>query len=179
MENILEEARELAAKGVQELVVVAQDTTRYGQDLYGEYRLAALLRELANIDGFRWIRVLYAYPERITDELLEVMASEPKIAKYLDIPLQHCDGEILRSMNRPGNREELQALISRIREKVPGITLRTTLIAGFPGETEENFTHLCEFVKEMEFDRLGQQELIRSLRAGAGQDDTGREIGQE
>ncbi len=155
MENILAEARDLAARGVRELVVVAQDTTKYGQDLYGEYRLAALLRELAKIEGFRWIRVLYAYPERITDELLEVIASEPKIAKYLDIPLQHCDQEILRAMNRPGSREETEALLARVREKVPGITLRTSLIAGFPGETKENFEHLCEFVKKSEFERLG------------------------
>ncbi|MGI5855961.1 MAG: 30S ribosomal protein S12 methylthiotransferase RimO [Candidatus Merdivicinus sp.] len=155
MENILTEARDLAARGVRELVVVAQDTTKYGQDLYGEYRLAALLRELAKIEGFRWIRVLYAYPERITDELLEVIASEPKITKYLDIPLQHCDQEILRAMNRPGSREETEALLTRVREKVPGITLRTSLIAGFPGETKENFEHLCEFVKKSEFERLG------------------------
>lgn len=155
MENVLEEAHWLAGRGVQELVVVAQDTTKYGQDLYGEYKLPELLQKLAQIDGFRWIRVLYAYPERITDELLDVIASEPKIAKYLDIPLQHCDADILRAMNRPGNRQELTALIAHIREKVPGITLRTSLIAGFPGETEENFTHLCEFVKETEFDRLG------------------------
>lgn len=155
MENVLEEARWLAGRGVKELVVVAQDTTKYGQDLYGEYKLAGLLRNLAQIDGFWWIRVLYAYPERITDELLDVIASEPKIAKYLDIPLQHCDEEILRAMNRPGNRQELTSLIAHVREKVPGITLRTSLIAGFPGETEENFTHLCEFVKETEFDRLG------------------------
>ena len=155
MESVLQEARELAARGVKELVVVAQDTTKYGQDLYGEYRLAALLRELAKIEGFRWIRVLYAYPERITDELLEVIASEPKIAKYLDIPLQHCDKEILRAMNRPGSREEIEQLLAHVREKVPGITLRTSLIAGFPGETKENFEHLCEFVKKAEFERLG------------------------
>ncbi len=155
MESVLQEARELAARGVKELVVVAQDTTKYGQDLYGEYRLAALLRELAKIEGFRWIRVLYAYPERITDELLEVIASEPKIAKYLDIPLQHCDKEILRAMNRPGSREEIEQLLAHVREKVPGITLRTSLIVGFPGETKENFEHLCEFVKKAEFERLG------------------------
>ncbi len=155
MESVLQEARELAARGVKELVVVAQDTTKYGQDLYGEYRLAALLQELAKIEGFRWIRVLYAYPERITDELLEVIASEPKIAKYLDIPLQHCDKEILRAMNRPGSREEIEQLLAHVREKVPGITLRTSLIAGFPGETKENFEHLCEFVKKAEFERLG------------------------
>ena len=155
MESVLAEARTLADKGVRELVVVAQDTTRYGQDLYGEYRLAALLRELAKIKEFRWIRVLYAYPERITDELLEVIAKNDNIAKYLDIPMQHCDKDILRAMNRPGDRQELEAIIARVREKVPGITLRTSLIAGFPGETQENFEHLCEFVKEARFERLG------------------------
>lgn len=155
MESIVKEAESLAARGVKELVVVAQDTTRYGQDLYGEYKLAELLRKLAQIDGFRWIRVLYAYPERITDELLEVMASEPRIAKYIDIPLQHCNKQILRDMNRPGDRETIEALISKVREKVPGITVRTTLIAGFPGETEEQFEELCQFVKDMRFDRLG------------------------
>ena len=155
MESIVKEAESLAARGVKELVVVAQDTTRYGQDLYGEYKLAELLRKLARIDGFRWIRVLYAYPERITDELLDVMASEEKIAKYIDIPLQHCNKQILRDMNRPGDRESIETLISKVREKVPGITVRTTLIAGFPGETEEQFEELCQFVKDMRFDRLG------------------------
>ena len=155
MESIVKEAESLAARGVKELIVVAQDTTRYGQDLYSEYKLAELLQKLAQIDGFRWIRVLYAYPERITDELLEVMASEPRIAKYIDIPLQHCNKQILRDMNRPGARETIEALISKVREKVPGITVRTTLIAGFPGETEEQFEELCQFVKDMRFDRLG------------------------
>lgn len=155
MESVLAEAKELADEGVRELIVVAQDTTRYGQDLYGEYKLAALLRELAKIKEFKWIRVLYAYPERITDELLEVIAENDNIAKYLDIPMQHCDAEILRAMNRPGDRAELEALISHVREKVPGITLRTSLIAGFPGETQENFEHLCDFVKKAQFERLG------------------------
>lgn len=155
MESVLAEAKELADEGVRELIVVAQDTTRYGQDLYGEYKLAALLRELAKIKEFKWIRVLYAYPERITDELLEVIAENDNIAKYLDIPMQHCDTEILRAMNRPGDRAELEALIAHVREKVPGITLRTSLIAGFPGETQENFEHLCDFVKKAQFERLG------------------------
>ncbi|MBR6789707.1 MAG: 30S ribosomal protein S12 methylthiotransferase RimO [Oscillospiraceae bacterium] len=155
MENIIEEAKGLAAQGVEELIVVAQDTTKYGQDLYGEYKLATLLRELAHIDGFRWIRVLYAYPERITDELLEVIAEEDRICKYLDMPLQHCDGEMLKAMNRPGDQKSLKALIRHIREMVPGITLRTTLIAGFPGETKDQFKKLCQFVRDMRFDRLG------------------------
>lgn len=155
MENIIEEAKSLAAQGVEELIVVAQDTTKYGQDLYGEYKLAALLRELAHIEGFRWIRVLYAYPERITDELLQVMAEEPRICKYLDMPIQHCDGEMLKAMNRPGDQKTLKALVRHIREMVPGITLRTTLIAGFPGETKDQFKKLCQFVRDMRFDRLG------------------------
>lgn len=155
MESILAEAEQLAAHGVKELVVVAQDTTRYGEDIYGEYKLAELLRKLAQIDGLVWIRVLYAYPERITDELLDVMANEPKIAKYLDIPLQHCNPDILAAMNRRGSRAEIEALIGKIRAKVPGITLRTTLIAGFPGETEAQFAELCQFVKDLRFDRLG------------------------
>ena len=155
MENIVSEAESLAARGVKELIIVAQDTTKYGQDLYGEYKLAELLRKLARIEGFTWIRVLYAYPERITDELLQVMAEEPRIAKYLDIPLQHCDGDILKAMNRPGDQKSLKALIRHVREMVPGITLRTTLIAGFPGETKDQFKKLCQFVRDMRFDRLG------------------------
>ena len=155
MESLLEEAKGLAEKGVKELVVVAQDPTKYGKDLYGEYKIAELLQKLAKIDGFRWIRLLYAYPEKITEELLDVMAKEPKIAKYLDLPIQHCNQDVLRAMRRPGNREQLEALIAHIREKIPGVTLRTTLIAGFPGETEEQFAELCEFVKSVRFDRLG------------------------
>ena len=155
MESIVSEAEKLAAGGVKELVVIAQDTTRYGMDLYGSYKLAELLQKLAKIDGLKWIRVLYAYPERVTDELLEVMAAEEKVAKYLDLPIQHCDGEILKAMNRPSDQKSLKALIRRIREKVPGITLRTTLIAGFPGETKDQFKKLCQFVRDMRFDRLG------------------------
>lgn len=155
MEDILSEARFLAENGVSELVVVAQDTALYGQDLYGEPKLAELLTELCKIDGIRWIRTLYCYPERITDELLEVIAREEKLVKYLEIPIQHCDGDILSRMNRWGDEEKLEALFSHIREKVPGIILRTTLITGFPGETEEQFTALAEFVKRVRFDRLG------------------------
>ena len=155
MEDILEEAKWLADNGVTELVVIAQDTTRYGEDLYGKPQLAKLLKELCRIDGFKWIRTLYAYPERITDELLEVIASEDKLVKYLDIPLQHCNKEILKRMNRQGDRETLTALINKIRSKIPGVTLSTTLITGFPGETDEQFEELCEFVKEMRFERLG------------------------
>ena len=155
MEGVLKEAGWLAENGVTELIVIAQDTTRYGEDLYGESRLPELLTELCKIDGLKWIRVLYCYPERITDKLLHVIASEPKIVKYMDIPIQHCDGEVLNDMNRPGDEAQLRALIEKIRAKVPGIVLRTTLITGFPGETEKQFESLAEFVKDMEFDRLG------------------------
>ena len=141
--------------GAKELILIAQDTTRYGIDLYGEYSLSKLLRRLCKIDGLHWIRVLYCYPDSITDELLDTMACEEKIVKYMDIPLQHASGKILRAMNRRGDRESLTSLMKRIREKVPGVILRTTLITGFPGETDEDFTELMEFVKEVRFDRLG------------------------
>ena len=155
MEDILEEARGLAASGVKELNLVAQDTTRYGQDLYGEYSLDKLLTELCKIDGFHWIRVLYGYPDRVTDSLLEVMAREPKVVKYIDLPLQHASGRVLKEMNRNGNFDSLCALMQRIRSKVPGVVLRTTLIAGFPGETEEDFEQLFEFVRAVRVERLG------------------------
>lgn len=155
MEDVLSEARWLAENGVTELVVIAQDTTRYGEDIYGKSKLPELLSELCKIDGFKWIRNLYCYPEKITDELLDVIASEEKLVKYLEIPIQHCDGELLSSMNRWGSEEELETLFSHIREKIPGIILRTTLITGFPGETEEKFDRLAEFVQRVRFDRLG------------------------
>ena len=155
MESIEEEARKLAENGAKELVLIAQDTTRYGIDLYGEYALAKLLKRLCKIDGVRWLRVLYCYPDSITDELLQVMASEEKVVKYMDIPLQHASGRVLKAMNRRGDRESLTALMRKIREKVPGVILRTTLITGFPGETEADFTELAEFVKEVAFERLG------------------------
>ena len=155
IENIVEEAKRLAADGVTELVVVAQDTTRYGLDLYGEYKLAELLRALCKIDGIRWIRTLYAYPERITDELIDVIASEEKLVKYLDIPMQHCDPDILKAMNRPGSGKEYKALIRKIREKIPGVVLRTSLIAGFPGETKDQFKKLAQFVRDIRFDHVG------------------------
>ena len=142
-------------KGVKELVVVAQDTTRYGEDLYGEYRLAELLRELCKIDGLRWIRTLYCYPDKITDELIDVIATEPKLVKYLDVPIQHCCGEILSRMNRPMDETSLRALFEKLRARIPGLTLRTTVMVGFPGETEEQFTSLCEFIDSVRFDRLG------------------------
>lgn len=155
MEDILEEAKGLAESGVKELNLVAQDTTKYGQDLYGEYSLDKLLTELCKIDGFHWIRILYGYPDRVTDSLLEVMAREPKVVKYIDLPLQHANEKVLREMNRNGSFESLTALMQRIRDKVPGVVLRTTFIAGFPGETEEEFAQLVEFVRAVRFERMG------------------------
>lgn len=155
MESIEEEARALVENGAKELILIAQDTTRYGIDLYGEYSLAKLLRRLCRIENLHWLRVLYCYPDAITDELLETIAEEEKIVKYMDLPLQHASGKILKAMNRRGDRESLTALVRKIREKIPNVTLRTTLITGFPGETEEDFTELAEFVKEVQFERLG------------------------
>ncbi len=155
MEDVLSEARFLAENGVTEIVVIAQDTAQYGKDLYGEPKLAELLRELCKIDGLKWIRTLYCYPERITEELLDVIAEEEKIVKYLEIPIQHCNGEILSRMNRWGSTEELEKLFAHIRERIPNVILRTTLITGFPGETEEQFTELAEFIQRVRFDRLG------------------------
>ena len=155
MENIIEEAERLVRNGVKELNVIAQDTTRYGEDLYGELKLAELLRKLCKIEGLQWIRVLYCYPDRITDELLDTIREEKKIVKYIDLPLQHCNGRVLRAMNRRGDKESLLTLVSHIREKIPGVVLRTTLIAGFPGETEEDFEELSDFVAQTRFERLG------------------------
>ena len=155
VESVIDEAKRLAARGVKELVVIAQDTTRYGEDNYGRLMLPELLCKLCDIDGIEWIRILYAYPDRITDELLDVMASHGKILHYIDIPLQHCNGDILHAMNRTGDRQSLTALIAKIREKMPDVVLRTTRITGFPGETEEQFTELAEFVNDIGFDRLG------------------------
>lgn len=155
MESIEEECKSLVANGAKELVLIAQDTSRYGIDLYGEYSLAKLMRRLCRIDGLHWLRVLYCYPDSITDELLDTMAQEEKIVKYIDLPLQHASGPILKAMNRRGDRQSLTALMNKIRERVPGVVLRTTLITGFPGETEEDFTELAEFVKDVKFQRLG------------------------
>lgn len=154
MENILAEAEKLVKNGVRELILVAQDTTRYGEDLYGRLMLPGLLKKLCALD-VKWIRLLYCYPERVTDELIAMIADEEKICKYIDLPLQHCNGEILREMNRPGGRESLTALIGKLRGQIPGLTLRTTLLVGFPGETEAQFTELAEFAHEMRFERLG------------------------
>ena len=155
IEDCVAEAKRLAAGGVKELTVVAQDTTAYGEDIYGKPMLSELLRELCKIEGLHWIRTLYTYPDRITDELLDTVAEEPKLVKYFDVPLQHVNGDILKRMNRKGDRESISALIDKIREKIPGVTLRTTLITGFPGETDGQFSELAEFVKEKRFDRLG------------------------
>ena len=155
IENILEEARWLADNGVTELVVVAQDTTRYGEDIYGESRLPELLTELCKIEGFHWIRTLYLYPERITDKLIDTIAEQDKLVKYFDIPIQHCNADILKRMNRCGSRETLTELIGKIRARIPGVIIRTTLITGFPGETQEQFEELAEFANDMRFERLG------------------------
>lgn len=155
LKELVAEAKGLAESGVRELVLIAQDTSRYGEDLYGEPRLAELLRELSKIKELKWIRTLYLYPERITDELLEVFASSENVLPYFDIPIQHCSAEVLKHMGRKGDCETLTALIEKIRKTVPNAVIRTTLMAGFPGETEEQFEELCEFVKETRFDRLG------------------------
>lgn len=155
IENILEEARWLADNGVTELVVVAQDTTRYGEDIYGESRLPELLTELCKIEGFHWIRTLYLYPERITDKLIDTIAEQDKLVKYFDIPIQHCNADILKRMNRCGSRETLTELIGKIRARIPNVIIRTTLITGFPGETQEQFEELAEFANDMCFERLG------------------------
>lgn len=155
MESIIAEANELVSKGVKEIVLVAQDTTKYGMALYGEYRLAALLRKLCKIEDLRWIRLFYCYPDKVTDELIETIAKEEKVCSYIDIPLQHCNGEVLKNMNRSGDYKELKTLINKMKDRIPGISLRTTLMVGFPGETEEQFEELCKFVKEMQFDKMG------------------------
>ena len=155
LEDIVEEAKALAESGVKELIVIAQDTTRYGEDIYGEPRLSELLTQLDRIDGIKWIRLLYCYPDRLTDKLLETIRDTKKVLKYIDLPLQHADGAILKKMNRFGNKETLLELVRHIRETIPDVVLRTTVIVGFPGETEEAFENLSEFVNEARFDRLG------------------------
>lgn len=155
MEKLLEEARSLVEDGVKELILVAQETTVYGVDLYGEKRLPQLLRELCKIGGLRWIRILYCYPEEITDELIQVMKEEPKICNYLDLPIQHASDGVLKRMGRRTSKAQLVEVIGKLRKEIPDISLRTTLITGFPGETQEQHEELMEFVDEMEFDRLG------------------------
>ncbi len=155
MEEVLKEATWLSENGVTELIVIAQDSTKYGFDIFGESKLPELLNKLCEIDSLKWIRVLYCYPERITDELIDVISKQEKIVKYMDIPIQHSDENILKSMNRSGSALELKNLINKIRLKIPDVTIRTTVITGFPGETEEQFNSMAEFIKEMQFDRLG------------------------
>ncbi len=153
--SIISEAQNLALKGVKELILVAQDSSRYGEDLGEKDALAHLLRELSHLDGIEWVRVMYTYPTHISDGFLDVLASEPKAVKYLDMPLQHASGNVLKLMRRGGTRASLERLIKRVRERVPGIAVRTTFITGFPGETEEDFAELLGFVREMEFERVG------------------------
>lgn len=154
-EDILDEANTLAKKGIQELVVIAQDTTKYGIDLYGKSRLAELLDDLCKIDGIKWIRFLYSYPESIDDELIQVVKKNDKICKYFDLPIQHIADDVLRRMNRKSDGNTIRNLITKLRTEIPNVILRTTLITGFPGETENDFNELCDFVKESKFDRLG------------------------
>jgi len=155
LEDLVAEAQQLAADGIVELTVIAQDTTRYGLDLYGEVRLVELLKKLCTIDGLRWIRLMYCYPERITDELIELVAQEEKIVKYFDIPFQHASGRILSAMNRTGDEASIEALCAKIRTKIPGVVLRTTFITGFPGEEEWDFEILCHLAEKVRFDRMG------------------------
>ncbi len=154
-EDIIDEAKGLAKQGIKELIIIAQDTTKYGVDLYGESKLAELLEDISKINGIHWIRFLYSYPEGITDELIETVANNPKIANYFDIPIQHISNDILKRMNRRTSKKQIKELISKIRTKIPDVTLRTSLIVGFPGETKEQFAELLEFIKEIKFDKLG------------------------
>lgn len=155
IESVVDEAKSLVNRGVKEIILVAQDTTKYGQDLYGEYSLDKLLKELVKIDGLEWIRLFYCYPQRITDSLIEVIANEDKVCKYIDIPLQHSDTTVLKNMNRVGDGNDYRALLNKMRKAIPDLALRTTFMVGFPGETDEQFENLCDFVKDMKFDKMG------------------------
>ena len=155
IESILNEAKMLAANGVKELILIAQDTTKYGKSIYKEYKLAELLKQLCKINGIEWIRIFYCYPDRVTGELIDVIDEEKKICSYIDIPLQHCNGEILKSMNRFGSYDSLKELLLKMKNKIPNLSLRTTFMVGFPGETEEQFEELCRFVKDIKFDKMG------------------------
>ncbi len=155
MENIVAEAEQLAENGVKEIILIAQDTTSYGLDLYGELKLPELLNRLCEIDGIRWIRLFYCYPDRITDELISVIKAQDKVVNYIDLPLQHANDRILKAMNRRGTSDEIRNTISKLRKEIPDIVIRTTFIVGFPGEDDEAFEDLAVFVNEMEFDRLG------------------------
>lgn len=168
MENILQEAEELASKGCREVILIAQDVTEYGRDLYGELMLAKLLRKLCRIEGLRWIRLMYCYEDKITDELIEVMASEEKICHYIDIPLQHISDHVLSSMNRHSTTESIKDTLCRLRKAIPDIHIRTTLITGFPGEGEEDFDELVDFVESQKFERLGVFAYSREEGTVAG-----------
>lgn len=154
-EEIIEEAKKLAQKGIKELIIIAQDTTKYGIDIYGKSQLAQLLQEISKIPEIKWIRFLYSYPEGITDELIQTVKSNEKICKYFDIPIQHISNKVLKRMNRKTNKKQIEELIFKIRKEIPNVTLRTSLIVGFPGETKEDFNELCEFIKIAKFDKLG------------------------
>lgn len=155
IESVVDEAKSLVNRGVKEIILVAQDTTKYGQDLYGEYSLDKLLKELVKINGLEWIRLFYCYPQRITDSLIDVIANEDKVCKYIDIPLQHSDTTVLKNMNRVGDGNDYRALLDKMRKAIPDLALRTTFMVGFPGETDEQFENLCDFVKDMKFDKMG------------------------
>lgn len=155
IESIVDEAKTLAQSGVKEIILIAQDTTKYGQDIYGEYKLDALLTELVKIDGIEWIRLFYCYPHRITDSLIDVIKNNDKICNYIDIPLQHSSKNVLKAMNRPGDGDEYKKLVNKLRTEIPNISIRTTLMVGFPGESESDFEDLCSFVKEVKFDKMG------------------------
>lgn len=155
IESCVDEAKALAESGVKELILIAQDTTKYGQDLYGKYSLDILLKELVKIDGIEWIRLFYCYPQRITDSLINVIANDEKICNYIDIPLQHSDKTVLKNMNRVGDGDDYRALISKMRKAIPDLALRTTFMVGFPGETDEQFENLCKFTEDVKFDKMG------------------------
>lgn len=155
IESCVDEANALAESGVKEFILIAQDTTKYGQDLYGKYSLDILLKELVKIDGIEWIRLFYCYPQRITDSLINVIANEEKVCSYIDIPLQHSDKTVLKNMNRVGDGEDYKALISKMRKAIPDLALRTTFMVGFPGETDEQFENLCKFTEDVKFDKMG------------------------
>ncbi|MBE6678583.1 MAG: 30S ribosomal protein S12 methylthiotransferase RimO [Ruminococcaceae bacterium] len=161
IDDIVAEAKDLVALGVKELCLVAQDTTRYGEDIYGTYCLDSLLQALSEIDGIQWIRLMYCYADRLTDSVIDEIANNPKVAKYIDLPLQHISDPVLKRMNRRDNEESIRAMIKKLRDRVPGITIRTTFITGFPGETEEDFEKLKSFIKEIRFERLGVFEYSR------------------
>ena len=169
IEMVVAEAEELAADGVRELILVAQDMTYYGLDLYGRPRLAELLKEIDQVEGIDWIRILYCYPQFFTDELYDVLGHNQKIIPYLDMPLQHINDRMLKQMNRRHNRHETETIIARLRETIPGLVLRTTMIVGFPGETEAEFTELEEFVAATRFERLGRIHLLFRARHAGGQ----------